>query len=244
MNKIGLVMPYYDNPLMLRKHIDQWMVYSPEAKRRIQFIIVDDCTPQTPAANVFLHAWGSARPLDFMVYRVQVDQPWGQDAARNIGMKHVEALWSLMTDMDHVLNQVQVEKMIRFVDDVAYRGHYYLPARVKANMAQYHRHPNTFLFHKEDFWNMGGYDEDFVGHYGSDGNFRKCAMAAGLFEQYVDAFKLVLVGTNDVPDCNTRAYTRKDGPLWAARDSKLNAKRMGPGYRAVHPFRMPYSRVL
>jgi hypothetical protein len=205
MNKIGLVMPYYDNPLMLRKHIDQWMVYSPEAKRRIQFIVVDDCTPQTPAANVFLHAWGSARPLDFMVYRVQVDQPWGQDAARNIGMKHVEALWSLMTDMDHVLNQVQVEKMIRFVDDVAYRGHYYLPARVKANMAQYHRHPNTFLFHKEDFWNMGGYD---------------------------------------VPDCNTRAYTRKDGPLWAARDSKLNAKRMGPGYRAVHPFRMPYSRVL
>lgn len=244
-NKIGLVMAYYDNPEMLKRHVSEWMLYSPEAKSRIQFIIVDDCSPSADAATVIRSLWGSARPLDLVVYRVMQNKPWGQDGARNIGMKHVEALWSLITDMDHMLSRAGVTRMMKFVDELATRGSYYMPGRCMTSGAPYHSHPNSFLFHKEDFWNMGGYDEDFVGWYGSDGNFRKCARAAGLQETLIsDTFKLILYGLNDCIDSRTMGVSRKDGPLWSVHNAVLNNKRMGPGYRAVNPFRQPYQRTL
>lgn len=242
--KVGLVYAYFDNPTMLKAHLGEWMNYDLEAKNRFQFIVVDDGSPSAPALTTVREAWGLARPLDLQIYRVEVNKPWGQDAARNIGMKHVEALWSLVTDMDHMLSRAGARRMLQFVDDTAHRGSYYMPGRCRTSGAPYHSHPNTFLFHKGDYWDMGGYDEDFVGWYGSDGNFRKCAKGHGLDEVPVDTFKMVLYGTNDVTDCNTRGFSRKDGEYWAVHNPELNRKRMGPAYRAVNPFRSPYHRVL
>jgi glycosyl transferase family 2 len=243
--KVGLVMAYYDNPAMLRLQMSTWLSYSVEAKNRFQFIIVDDCSPESPAQTVVLEQWGSHRPLDFMVFKVHVDRPWGQDGARNIGMKQTEAMWNLMTDMDHVLTKNNADRMMQFVDDIAVRGNYYMPGRCRTTGEPYHSHPNSFLFSKIDFWDINGYDEDFVGFYGSDGNFRKCARGYGLHEILIsDSFKLMLHGTHDVVDCNTRRYSRKEGPLWAATNKYLNDKRTGGPYRPGNPFRLPYGRVM
>jgi hypothetical protein len=119
-----------------------------------------------------------------------------------------------------------------------------MPKRVRTDGNLYHPHPNSFLFRKDDFWLMGGYDEDFVGFYGSDGNFRKCSRGAGLSEQAVEDFGLILYGSDVIPDAHTRGLTRKDGPLWAAKNPVLNNKRRGPAYKAVNPLRVPYRRVL
>lgn len=91
---------------------------------------------------------------------------------------------------------------------------------------------------------MGGYDEDFVGFYGSDGNFRKCAKGAGLSEVIIREFALVMYGSTDIDDARTTTLTRKEGEYWAARNPMLNAKRMGPAYKAVNPLRVAYRRVL
>jgi hypothetical protein len=242
--KIGLVYAYFDNPQMLRHHLDKWLQYDSSVLRRMQFIIVDDCSQTVAADTVIRDRWGSHRPVDFMVFRVQVNRPWGQDGARNIAMKQTEAMWNLMTDMDHELSPSAALRMNKFVDDYAERGHYYMPGRCRSSGTPYHSHPNTFLFHKQDFWEMGGYDEDFVGYYGSDGNFRKCAKAWGLIEEYIDTWKMVMYEINDIGDCNTRGLTRKEGELWAAKNQYLNQKRTGPGYRAINPHRLPYSRVM
>lgn len=243
MKVVTLLYAYYNNPQMLRRHIVEWSKYDPTLLDRVNFIIVDDGSMDAPALDALAAERHFMGALDITVYRVQVDRPWGQDAARNIGMRNAETPWVLMSDMDHLLSFREFPKMFDFVERRAVRGNYYMPRRARVGGAPYHPHPNTFVFHREDFWSMGGYDEDFVGFYGSDGNFRKCAKGSGLFEKPCDEFKMTLFGTDAIPDANTRTLTRKEGPLWAATNKKLNAKRTGPPYRAVDPLRAPYEKV-
>jgi hypothetical protein len=235
-----MVYAYYDNPDMLRRQLGEWMMYPPSCAEQIEFIVVDDGSPHASAMSVVTSA---PVPMNLSVYRVQVDRPWGQDGARNIGMHECGTPWALMTDMDHLLACREVPSMLGAVDR-ALRGHYYMPMRVKTSGDLYHPHPNSFLFNVEDFWKMGGYDEDFVGFYGSDGNFRKCAQGAGLHEIRTEQFRLILFGSNDVHDANTRTLTRKEGDLWAAKNPFLDKKRRGPAYKATRPFRSPYVRQL
>jgi hypothetical protein len=234
--------------MMLRHQLGEWAAYDETLRENLNFIIVDDCSPDKPASHVVLEALKDTSDLmlriDIEVYKVDIDRPWGQDAARNIAMHHCMTEWALMTDMDHVLPASQAQRMLTFVENKARAGTYYLPKRVKADGTQYHSHPNTFLFRKDDFWQMGGYDEDFVGYYGSDGNFRKCARGAGFSEQHVEDFGLILYGSDVIPDAHTRGLTRKDGPLWAAKNPFLNKKRTGPPYKASNPLRVPYRRVV
>ena len=238
---------YYNNPQMLRRQLHEWIKYDPALLDRTDFIVVDDGSMEAPALDVLAAERHRIGALDLQVFRVMVDRPWGQDAARNVGMRNAATQWVLMSDMDHLLHFKQHPNMMEFVSRKAVRGNYYMPMRRKVvanrDVIPYHPHPNTFLFHREDFWNMGGYDEDFVGYYGSDGNFRKCAKGDGLREVIIDAFSMTMFGIDSIPDANTRTLTRKEGDLWAAKHPALNRKRMGPAYRAIDPLRAPYSKV-
>ena len=243
MKRVTLVYAYYDNPKMLSRQIDEWSLYPELALENIRFVIVDDASPVSPALDV-IRARGLYNGIDIDVYRIGIDKPWGQDGARNIGMKEATTDWCLLTDMDHMLPHARAMSLLGFVNSGAKRGEYYMPMRIRTSGALYHPHPNTFLFSREDFWEMGGYDEDFVGWYGSDGNFRKCARGSGLREVLTEEFRVVLYGSDDIDDAHTRTLSRKEGPLWAVHNPVLNAKRMGPAYRAINPVRAAYRRVL
>jgi glycosyltransferase involved in cell wall biosynthesis len=238
---------YYNNPNMLRRQLHEWIKYDPALLDRTDFIVVDDGSMEAPALDVIASERHLIGALDLQVFRVMIDRPWGQDAARNVGMRNAQTQWVLMTDIDHVLTHRQYPVMMEFINRKAVRGNYYMPMRRKVlrneQIVPYHPHPNSYLFHRDDFWEMGGYDEDFVGFYGSDGNFRKCAKGYGLQEKIVDSFSLLMFGTDSIPDANTRTLTRKEGELWAAKNPVLNKKRMGPAYRAIDPLRAPYSKV-
>jgi hypothetical protein len=240
-----LIYAYYNNPQMLRYQLHEWSMYTLPLLDRMSFIVVDDGSMTAPAMAVIEDMRHVIGALDIQVYRVLEDRPWGQDAARNIGMRHCETGWALMTDMDHVLKRFEVPHFMDFVEKRAVRGCYYMPNRkVARDMSPYHPHPNTFVMHREDFWAMGGYDEDFVGFYGSDGNFRKCCKGyGGLKELPCTEFTVTLVGRDVVADANTTTLTRKEGDLWAAKNPYLNTKRKGPPYRAVDPFRAPYEKA-
>lgn len=235
---ITLVCAYYENPEMLTLQLEEWKNVPPGTLR---VVLVDDCSQIYPAER-FVRAFGHG--VDLELYRVSRDRPWGQDGARNIGMHVARTAWCLLTDMDHMLSASWAFRADTFAQFSAKRGTYYLPRRVRTSGAIYHPHPNSFLFNRTDFWDMGGYDEDFVGWYGSDGNFRKCAKGYGLHEVLTEEFSLVLYGSNDCPDARTTAFTRKEGPYWAAKNPELNRKRMGPPYIASNPLRTPYTRVL
>lgn len=240
MNTATLVMAYYDNARMLQEHVSHWNKYSADVRSRLEIIVVDDGSREIAAADL-IRDEEIIRRMRIRVYRVTPDIPWNQDGARNLGMNHCDTDWALMTDMDHVLYPDQAEAMLAFSPVI---GTYYLPRRCVTDGTEIHPHPNTFLFNKCDFWEMGGYDEDFSGHYGSDGNFRKCAQGAGIRESETTAFSLTVYRREEILDANTRRYGRKESDYYAAKDPVLNAKRRGPPYRAERPIRFEWVRML
>lgn len=238
---ITLVYAYYENSKMFRLQMHEWRMYRPSEKQAITAIIVDDGSPRNPAVDMAkLYAPEVGFPI--RVLRIHENKPWNQDGARNLAMKNVLTQWALMTDMDHMVSRQEVSGLLDFSSHKAKRGEYYMPARVDFDGRANHPHANSYVFHVADFWAMGGYDEDFSGCYGSDGNFRKCARAM-LKEKTTDAFKLTRWSGDAISDANTKDWGRKDSPYHRSQFPKLEAKAKGPPYKAEAPIRFTWEQV-
>lgn len=239
---LTILMPFYENCNMLRTHIEMWKRYDRRDAHITRAIIVDDGSPGETAADI-IRSNCIPQPIGIRCFRVDKDIPWNQDGARNLGMKHVYDQWVLMTDMDHMIDSINITKALMFVASQARRGTYYMPTRIRPSrgtgLAE-HPHPNTFLMHLQDFWEIGGYDEDFAGSYGSDGNFRKNARGLGLSERSTSHFNMIQYTGEDIPDSRTNRYGRKDSEYYRANFPHLEAKRRAPPYKPVNPLRFPW----
>lgn len=238
-----IVMPYYENPNMLVVHLETWARWPLWLRERIRLVIVDDGSPTSPALAAIRFAGLPVRSLmQLTLFRIIPNIPWNQDGARNLGMKHVGTEWAYMTDMDHLFTAEQAEQMLRFDGQPK---NYYMPAQIETTGVSVGRpHPNSYLMRAADFWGMGGYDEDFAGFYGSDGNFRRCAQGAGLLEKHTDAFSTTVYRTHDCYDANTKDFGRKGSAFHVAFNPVLMAKKALPPYRAVNQIRFAWERVL
>lgn len=246
MQIVSLVVPYYDNPNILGRHVTEWLSYPNFVCNRLRIVVVDDGSRDAPALEVlrFNKMSFASRGLDVQLYRVIPDIPWNQDGARNLGMRACNTPFGLMTDMDHLLRARDALDMVELCMSGIERGVYYMPRQFLTSGKEIQRHPNTFLFRVDDFWAMGGYDEDFGGFYGSDGNFRRCARGQGLQEQVTNEFGLVVYRREDIEDANTHRYGRKGTEYHSHLNPKLSAKMRGPAYRAVNPIRFEWRREL
>ena len=240
--RITLCFAYYDNAKMLLRHLAEWQKYRPLDKAQLEICIVDDASPNVPARSVLTDVPVLGRlGMHLQLYRVLEDKPWNQDAARNIAMFHARTEWCLLMDMDHVLPADQAAAML---DLILARGIVYMPNQILADGEDLNRpHPNGYLFNRADFWKMGGYDEDFAGWYGSDGNFRKCARGIGLHEVFTRAFHTVVYRREDIEDANTK-LGRKGSEYDVKRNVELMQKVHGGPYRATNVLRSKYETVI
>lgn len=92
------------------------------------------------------------------VYRVDTDIPWNQPGARNLGFQESEG-WIICADIDHLVTKEMIDEVLKMRKE---EGTVYFLGREDTNSW------NIFLIHKNDFEKIGGYDEDFSGHYGHD----------------------------------------------------------------------------
>lgn len=199
MKKFTLVMAYYDNHAMLQEHVYLWRKLDKKTRNMFDVIIVDDCSPNQPARI------DSEPPLDISIFRLRVDVRWNQDACRNIGVKHSNTEWVLMTDMDHVVLPETFEYLLNteLNKKTAYRF-----SRVDApNKYPYKPHPNSWFMTKELFDYIGGYDERLSGWYGTDGDFLDRVQAAAPIIQ-LDV-PLMRYPREIVADASTTSLTRK-----------------------------------
>jgi len=238
--KLTFVYAYYDNGDMLRRHLLEWAAYKPEHKAELEIIIVDDGSPNKPAAPIILQGTHTGIPI--RVYRVLSNIPWNQDGARNLGMARVSTEWAFLADMDHLVPKGQISRMLAFEP---VRGSYYMPNQYTTEGTNLHcAHPNMYFMHTEDFWSMGGYDEDFAGVYGSDGNFRKCCRGSGLKEIPIMTFHTVVFRGEDIEDARTTEFGRKESKFYRPHHPRLEAKAKGPPYKAINPIRFQYRREI
>lgn len=225
---ITFVYPYYENPLFLSAQLKTWTQYSRELQQTLSVIVVDDGSPNHPAVEVLRDM-----PVAFSLrlFRIGVDVRWNWLAARNLGMYHAHG-WCLLTDMDHVVP----ESTLRAVTFGKLATNYiYRFVRREASGVSIHPHPNSMLMTATTFWDVGGYDEELSGYYGTDGDWRRRCVAA----RRIATLPCPLERHEYVLDSSTTAYKRKQ-PEDAGK--KAIIARRGPGWRP-RVLSFPYAEV-
>lgn len=189
-NKITLCYTYYNQPKMLRYQLNQWSSFGNDIKEQLKFIIVDDGSKVSP-----LEAQSGFSGLDLKAYQIHQDIGWNNGGAKNLAVYHAKTDWVLVSDIDHVLDEKNIQSLLQLHRDDT---HYYIFNRFYVSRNKLVKPAvNIFLVNKEKFWNAKGYDEDFSGFYG----YEDCLMRAKLnnhaTERLVEDITLKVI---DVPD--------------------------------------------
>jgi hypothetical protein len=227
---------------MLAEQVKIWATYAPELRRRLHVVVVDDCSPddQRPtAASIAGHTVASVR-----LYQLLQKIRWNWLAARNLGAKEAKTDWLLMTDMDHVVPERTLRRILDGPLDewTAYRF-----KRVTVehpwpyntdSLPEYKAHNDSWLLTRRLFFHplVGGYDERLSGCYGTSGEFTDRLTAVAQARVQLPEY-LVRYPRDVIPDASTlpEVYTRKNDPVNDLDLAKRKAKRDRiPDWRPVH----------
>jgi hypothetical protein len=242
MRPITIVFPFYMNLGMWAEQ--QRVIADLPAKMRahLHVVLVDDCSPKghrPTAKSVTVHDLASLR-----MYRLLEKKRWNWLACRNLGAKVATTDWLLLTDIDHVVPQATLERLMttKMADHVAYRF-----SRVTATGAwpydvsalpPYKPHNDTWFLQRRVFFKdkVGGYDERLSGCYGTSGEFTdrlKAAVNATVILSEV----IVRYPREIIADASTHPsiYTRKNDPENDAELKKRKEERAQiKGWKPLH----------
>lgn len=183
MKDCTLIIPYYRNPLMLRRQLLELDMYPAEWR----VIIVDDGSPE-PAEDVLREWWlpyaNHSAQMRLSLYRINVDIPWNREGARNLASQECNTEWMVHVDIDHVLPAECAAALLKHPwEDRAFfrfprnrvgaadetRKKDRIPT--DAPFGAIHPHIDSYLCQKADYWTAGGYNEDFSGILGGGSEF-------------------------------------------------------------------------
>ena len=227
---ITYVYTYYDNPQMLQIQYQQWSSYPEHPREKVSVVLVDDASPKTPAADV-------ARPRrlpKLSIYRVQIDVPWHQDGARNLGAFKADEGWLFCSDIDHAMPAKSLEILLSTLPRYEHRrdGTFFVFPRLDApEMKLVEKGPgaNIFAITRRAYWErMQGYDEDMCGQYGSDGDPRRRLLRSGSRKVVLESCPVVRYNEDVVADANTTTWERR-GPEQDKRRQSVVAKKRALG---------------
>jgi hypothetical protein len=226
--KITLVFPYYEAPKMLAVQLLNILGYTEDTRQMLDIIIVDDGSPVYPAKGLI----DTFRlPIKVSVYRVKCDIPWNNHGARNLGvMQSPEGSWILGLDIKHIVPASCMDFLVWDRSFALQPGNFYTFACRRLEAAESGMsvirwmqtrqgkpckpHPNTYLICREDFWRVGGYNEDYCGTYGGDGEFIG-RVKSKLVESFIDPdkFWVIRVDKTIISDAmamqDTRSYFKE-----------------------------------
>lgn len=202
LRQLTLILPYYENPLMLMHQYNYIASLPLKLRENIHVIIVDDGSSAKPAFPPKIKL-GVAK---VELYRILVDIRWNWLAARNLAMSKISTEWALLTDIDHL---VSPEAFLRIIKSELDRDSVYQFRRVVAPYnIPINPHPNSWFLTQTMFDGVGGYDERFSGLYGTDGEFIK-RIKHKAKDVIILAESLIVIKNNLIPDASTTLYSRK-----------------------------------
>ena len=217
---ITLILPYYFNAGMLAEQAKVINSYSPDVRRNLEVIVVDDCSaPDARAEKAIEDARIVFNIASFKVYRILTDLRWNWLQCRNIGAKEATGQWLFLTDIDHLVPPATMQYLHdNTVGNVFKSARFYTLDRVNYapkipwdKMEAYKPHPNTYFMAKKLYWKIGGYDEVFAGNYGTDGMYKRRCLDNARQVQLVN-LAVARVDRSIIPDASTtpEMLDRKD----------------------------------
>jgi hypothetical protein len=169
---ITILHTYYNqSPELLNHHLKEWKKINNKYGDKVKYVIIDDCS-DTPLYFKF---------KNLTIYRILNNIQWNQGGARNLGFFVAPTQWVFCSDIDHVLLFESFDKLYAMQKQ---KREYYKVARIineDLNTELTKITGGGYLINKDDFFDIGGYDEDFSGHYGyEDLNFHHRAETNGI----------------------------------------------------------------
>lgn len=173
--KLTFFLIYFNDHHHLAHQLKSWIGYGEDALNQIQFVIVDDSSAPGHTAAEFLQAnLDLAKNLDIVIYRIEQNLMWNIGGARNLGFWMANTPWIFMSDGDTQVPKDTMTYILGKVEEGLNSDSppvYTFFQRVRDT--GFKPHPAVMLIRKQDFWKVGGCDEDFVGSYGwTDPHFR------------------------------------------------------------------------
>jgi hypothetical protein len=227
MTELTLVMAVYGQPLMLAKQIEIIGHYSADVRSKLNVVIVDDCG--VPSVSVLDVGFTAPLVKSLKLFRVDKDIPWNQPGARNLGMHH-SAGWCLMIDPDMVFDDPTMRRMLQAAEKLT-RGRAVKYGLKHENSGKLDMtSPNTWLLHRDDFFAVGGYDEDFAGAKGwSDVQLLDILRSCYKVENRPDLWAH-FYGTDSIPDAMVKSLDRSTAANRKKRVKKVAQARKAGGW--------------
>lgn len=198
LKKLTISLSYYNDSKHIHRHLDIWNQYND----LVRFQIIDDGS--MISINKIVDDY-YAKNFDLRLYRIEEDIPWNIPGVRNLGVTVCSTPWILICDMDQTFDRSAILKMLRLIENGP--GSFYSFAR-KGNTST----RGTMLISVDDYWKVGGYDEDMIGNYGyNDPLFRKQLEEQNIHEKIQDD----IYCTQHSADCTLNRSTKN-----------INAKKM------------------
>ena len=165
--KLTFSLSYYNQGVdALKKHLNIWKQYDKNIKKEINFIIIDDGS-KIPLEKLIKDI--DLEDLNINLYRVEVDLYCNIAGVRNLSARECNTEWMLILDMDTLVPAKMAGDLINIINKQekgkAYKFNRLVPSNNRDNK-HYKIHPAVCLIRKEDYWKVGGCEEDLVGHYG------------------------------------------------------------------------------
>ena len=164
MNKlITICLSYYNQSKeSLVRHIENWKEFPIEVRDHFSFFIIDDCS-KTPANDLLKDVDLAA--LNIHIYRVKQDLYCNIAGVRNLGATECKTPYMMIIDMDTVVSPIMSLQLVKLAknninNNIAFKFNR------KGGKKSGHLHPAVCLIRKQDYWHVGGCEEDLVGHYG------------------------------------------------------------------------------
>lgn len=237
-NEVRMIYPYYENPRMLERQVENWNRYAGDLRHAVRVILIDDGSSKHPAEPIFREC-----KIPKKLYRVCKDIPWNQHGARNLGARKASCTddnhWLFMSDMDVILTpETAYDLFSRDLDPARY---YTFERTFLPDCTRRKYHCNTFLVKHNVYWAVNGYDEDYCGTYGGDGPFLRQLQVLAPRCHLSD---VVLFGVERevVADANTN-LSRKDGEFGRLYRERFDAKRRSGNERSLNPIRFEWEKV-
>lgn len=165
---ITINLSYYNQDVkVLKNHINAWSNIDSQIRDRFSFFIMDDGS-KVPVMNL-LETIDSSK-LDLHVYRVEVDLFCNIAGVRNLGAQECKTPYMIICDMDTLIDNTSAKQMLNLAEKNRNSSKAFIFNRKVINNTKHKKHnvphPAVCLIRIIDYWNVGGCDEDLVGHYG------------------------------------------------------------------------------
>jgi UDP-glucuronate 4-epimerase len=163
---ITINLSYYNQSKeVLIRHLEYWKTF--ENKNNFTFFIIDDCSKIS--VKELLNEY-NFEDLDIHLYRVEEDLYCNIAGVRNLGAMECITPYILILDMDTIIDNIMSKELIKLVNSNIDNNNVFKFNRKVLNNINHIKHnqmhPAICLIRVKDYWNIGGCEEDLVGHYG------------------------------------------------------------------------------